>query len=132
MRVTWWPSTAGSWSCVGIYALIGALNTFQGDGFLLVVAGFALIIFGLMMIVGWNLAAVRTGLIGLTAGYFAASLSEFQVATDPCDIGSTLDRCAGHVPGGLPWLVYQGPLLLAMLLFVFIAFEPMVRRTEAA
>ena len=37
---------------VGIYALIGALNTFQGDGFLLVVAGFALILFGLMMIVG--------------------------------------------------------------------------------
>ena len=47
---------------VGIYAIIGALDTFQGEGFLLVVAGIALILFGLMMIVGWNLAAVRTGL----------------------------------------------------------------------
>jgi hypothetical protein len=108
---------------VGVYALIASTNTFQGEGFLLVVGGIALIVFGLMMIVRWNLTAVRTGLIGLTAGYFASALTEFQVATDPCDIGATLERCAGHVAGGTPWIVYQGPLILAMLLFAFIAFE---------
>jgi hypothetical protein len=109
---------------VGIYALIPALNSTQGEGFLLVVGGGALILFGLMTIIRWNLPAVRTGLIGLTAGYFASALSEFQTATDPCDIGATFERCAGHVPGGHPWLVYQGPLLLAILVFVFIACQP--------
>jgi hypothetical protein len=109
---------------VGVYSLFGAVSSFQGEGFLLVVGGLALILFGLMTIVRWNLTAVRTGLIGLTAGYFASALSEFQTATDPCDIGATFQRCAGHVPGGLPWLVYQGPLLLAILVFVFIAFQP--------
>src|SRR6187551_822637 len=109
---------------VGIYALVGAANAFQGEGFLLAVGGLALILFGLMMLIRWNLSAVRTGLFALTAGYFATALQEFQVATDPCDIGATLERCATHVPGGIPWLVYQGPLLLAMLLFVFLVFEP--------
>jgi len=108
---------------VGVYALIGAMGAFQGEGLLLVVGGLALILFGSMTIIRRNLAAVRTGLFGLTAGYFASALTEFQVATDPCDIGSTLERCSGHVPGGLPWAVYQGPLFLAILLFVFIAFE---------
>ncbi len=108
---------------VGVYALIASANTFQGEGFLLVVGGLALILFGLMIFLRWNLSAARTGLIGLTAGYFASALTEFQVATDPCDIGATLERCAGHVPGGTPWVVYQGPLVIAMLLFVFIVFE---------
>ena len=111
----------------GVYALIGSINTFQGEGFLLVVGGLALILFGLMMLIRWNLSAVRTGMIGLTAGYFASALTEFQVATDPCDIAPTLARCAGHVAAGTPWIVYQGPLILAMLLFVFIAFEPLLK-----
>ena len=110
----------------GIYALIGATNTYQGEGFLIVVAGLALILFGLMTIMRLNPTAVRTGMIGLTAGYFASALTEFQVATDPCDIGATLERCAGHVPSGLPWLVYQGPLSLAILTFVLIAFQPLL------
>src|SRR4051812_14754227 len=84
---------------VGIYALIGAANSFQGEGFLLIVGGLALILFGAMTIARWNLSAVRTGLIGLTAGYFASALAEFQTATDPCDIGATFSSCAGHVPG---------------------------------
>ena len=63
---------------VGVYALIGSTNTFQGEGFLLVVGGLALILFGFMMIIRWNLPAVRTGLIGLTAGYFASALTEFS------------------------------------------------------
>ena len=71
-----------------------------------------------------NLAAVPgLGLIGMTAGYFASALSEFEVATDPCDIGSTLERCVGDPVLGTPWVVYQGPLVLAILLFVFIALE---------
>ena len=107
-------------------ALIASANAFQGEGFLLLVGGLALILFGLMMLVRWNLSAVRTGLFALTAGYFATSLQEFQVATDPCDIGATFERCVGHVPGGLPWIVYQGPLILAMFLFVFIVFEPLL------
>ena len=111
---------------VGVYAVIASANTFQGEGFLLIVGGLALILFGIMMILRWNPSAVRTGLIGLTAGYFASALTEFQVATDPCDIGATLERCASHVPGGTPWVVYQGPLVLATLLFVFICFEPLL------
>jgi hypothetical protein len=117
---------------VGLYALVGAANSFQGEGFLLTVGGLAIILFGLLMILRWNLSAVRTGLFALTAGYFATALQEFQVATDPCDIGSTLERCADHVPGGLPWLVYQGPLVLAMLLFVFIVFEPLLTPRSSA
>lgn len=110
----------------GASALIASTSAFQGEGFLLFVAGLALILFGSMMILRWNLSVVRFGLFGLTAGYFASALQEFQVATDPCDIGATLERCATHVPGGLPWVVYQGPLILAMLLFVFIVFEPLL------
>ena len=91
------------------------------------IAGLALVLFGLMTVVRWNLTAVRTGMIGLTAGYFASALTEFQVATDPCDIGSTLERCVGHVPGGFPWVVYQGPLTLAILTFVLIAFQPLLK-----
>jgi len=109
---------------VGVYAAFNALSTFQGEGLLLFVGGLALVLFGIMIIGRWNPVAVRTGMVGLTAGYFAAALSEFEVATDPCDIGATLDRCAGHVPGGGPWIVYQGPLILGVLLFLFIAFEP--------
>jgi hypothetical protein len=112
---------------VGLFALVGAANSFQGEGFLLIIGGLALILFGLMMILRWSLSAVRTGLFALTAGYFATALQEFQVATDPCDIGSTLERCADHVPSGVPWVVYQGPLMLAILLFVFIVFEPLLR-----
>jgi hypothetical protein len=110
----------------GVYAVIGSVGSFQGEGFLLLVGGLALVLFGFMMLIRWNLPAVRVGLIGLTAGYFATALSEFEVATDPCDIGATLERCAGHIPSGHPWVVYQGPLILAMLLFVFIAFEPLL------
>jgi hypothetical protein len=62
----------------------------------------------------------------MTAAYFASALSEFEVATDPCDIGATMERCAGHVPGGQPWAVYEEPLLLAILLFFFLALEPIV------
>jgi len=111
---------------VGFYALIGAANAFQGEAFLLLVGGLALILFGLMVVIRWNLSAVRTGLFALTAGYFATALQEFQVATDPCDIGATLERCATHIPGGSPWVVYQGPLIVAMLLFVLIVFEPLL------
>ena len=116
---------------VGIYAIVGALNTVHGEGFLLVVGGLALILFGIMVIMRWNPQAVRTGLIGLTAGYFASALSEFEVATDPCDIGSTIARCAGEATVGTPWIVYQGPLILAMLLFIFIAFERRLEPTTA-
>jgi hypothetical protein len=115
----------------GASALIASTNSFQGEGFLLVVGGLALVLFGFLMIVRWNLTAVRTGLFALTAGYFATALQEFQVATDPCDIGATFERCVGHVPGGLPWIVYQGPLILAMLLFVFIVFEPLLPHSAA-
>ena len=116
---------------VGLYAAWSAIGSFQGEGMLLVVGGLAIVLFGVMVIGRWNPAAVRTGLIGLTAGYFATALSEFEVATDPCDIGATLDRCVGHVPGGGPWVVYQGPLILGVLLFIFIAFEPLLtKKTE--
>ena len=35
---------------VGLYAIVGSTGTFQGEGFLLIVAGIALVLFGLMMI----------------------------------------------------------------------------------
>jgi hypothetical protein len=117
---------------VGIYAIVGATNTIHGEAFLLIVGGLALILFGIMVILRWSPQAVRTGLIGLTAGYFASALSEFEVATDPCDIGSTLARCVGETTLGTPWIVYQGPLILAMLLFIFIAFEPLLQSTEGS
>ena len=113
---------------IGAYAAINALWAFQGEGFLLFVGGVGLILFGVMIVRRWNLAAVRIGLVGITAGYFATALSEFEVATDPCDIGSTLERCAGHVAGGHPWVVYQGPLLLAALGFFFMVLEPLAAR----
>jgi len=109
---------------VGVYALVNAAFAFQGEAPLLVIGGLALLMFGTMMILRWNLPLVRLGLVGLVAGYFAEALQEFQVATDPCDIGATMERCAGHVPGGVPWQVYQGPLFLAVLLFVLIACQP--------
>ncbi len=112
----------------GGFAIVGSTETFQGEQFLLFIGGLALILFGIMILIRWNPVAVRTGLIGVTAGYFAAALSEFEVATDPCDIGATLERCAGHVPGGMPWAVYQGPLIIAILLFVFVAFEPLLHK----
>jgi hypothetical protein len=109
---------------VGLVALLGAANGDLGERFLLFVAGLALILFGVMIVMRWNLSAVRTGMIGLTAGYFATALSEFEVATDPCDIGAALERCATDVVKGAPWVVYQGPMILAMLLFIFIVLEP--------
>jgi hypothetical protein len=108
----------------GVLALTGSLDGEQGERFLLVVAGLALLVFGLMIVMRWKLSAVRTGMFGLTAGYFATALTEFQVATDPCDIGAALERCATDVVKGAPWVVYQGPLILAVLLFIFIVFEP--------
>lgn len=116
---------------VGVVAIIGSSEGAQGEGLLLLVGGLALVLFGLLMILRWNPSAVRTGLIGLTAGYFATSLTQFEVATDPCDVGGTFERCVGQVAGGEPWGVYQGPVILAVLLFVFIAFEPLLRsRTD--
>jgi hypothetical protein len=108
----------------GALALSGAAAAFQGEELLLLTAGLALIAFGVMMVMNWNLRAVKTGLIGMTAGYFASTLTEFEVATDPCDIGSNLARCADHVAGGTPWAVYQGPLVLAVLTFFLLALEP--------
>ncbi len=110
----------------GVVALVGTVNAFQGEELLLFVAGIALLAFGAMIVFRWNLRAVKTGLVGITAGYFASTLSEFEVATDPCDIGSTLERCADHVVGGTPWAVYQGPIVLAVLLFILLALEPYV------
>ena len=112
---------------VGLFAAMAAIGSIQGEFPLLLVGGLALFGFGLMTVLRWNLGAARTGLIGLTAGYFATALSEFEVATDPCDIGATLDRCATDVVKGAPWVVYQGPLILAVLAFVFIVLEPLVR-----
>ena len=65
----------------------------------LFIAGLALLAFGVMIVFRWNLRAVKTGFAGITTGHFAVALTEFEVATDPCDIGSTLARCAGHVAG---------------------------------
>jgi hypothetical protein len=109
----------------GVVALIGSSLAFQGEDLLLLIAGIALLAFGVMIVLRWNLRAVKTGLAGMTAGYFASALTEFEVATDPCDIGSTLERCAGHVAGGTPWAVYQGPVVLTVLLFLVIALEPL-------
>jgi len=117
---------------LGLIAMIGALRAFQGEALLLAIGGIALILFGVMMIGRWNVPALKTGLFGLTAGYFASALTEFEVATDPCDIGATFERCANDVALGAPWAVYTGPALLAVLAFVFIAFEPLNRPTAAA
>ena len=111
---------------VGVGALLGATSAFQGEELLLLTAGVALVAFGVMIVFRWNLRAVKTGLAGMTAGYFASALSEFEVATDPCDIRSALARCVDHVAGGTPWAVYQGPFVLAVLLFLVIAIEPYV------
>ncbi len=108
----------------GVVAIMGSTAAFQGEGILLLVAGIALVAFGIMVVLRWKLRAVKTGLIGMTAGYFAAALAEFEVATDPCDIGAHLERCVDHVVGGLPWAVYQGPLILAVLLFFLLVLEP--------
>jgi hypothetical protein len=116
----------------GVISLIGASEAYQGDGLLLFVAGVGLLGFGLMIVMRWNLRAVKTGLAGMTAAYFASALSEFEVATDPCDIGSTIERCVNHVPGGFPWAVYQGPLVLAVLVFFLIALEPYVAGSRSS
>ena len=116
----------------GLYALANSFFAFQGEGLILLIAGFALLLFGFLMIVRWNLPLVRLGLVGLTAGYFAEALQEFQVATDPCDIGATMERCLGHVPGGVPWQVYQGPMMLATFTFVLIAFQPLLHSSADA
>jgi hypothetical protein len=113
---------------LGIYAIVNSYLSFQGEGPLLLVGGVGLILFGVMIVARLGLAAVRLGLVGMSAGYFATALSEFEVATDACDIGSTLERCVGHVPGGHPWVVYQGPLILAVLVFIFLALEPLVSK----
>jgi hypothetical protein len=114
----------------GVLALVGAFNAFQGEEVVLFIAGLALLAFGVMVVFRWNLPAVKTGLAGMTAGYFASALTEFEVRTDPCDIGSTLARCADHVPGGTPWEVYQGPVFLAALLFFLLALEPYATRSR--
>jgi hypothetical protein len=72
---------------LGVYALVNSAISYQGEALLLFVGGMALLLFGFMMVVRWNLPLVRIGLVGVTAGYFASALQEFQVATDPCDIG---------------------------------------------
>ncbi len=114
----------------GVVALFGAFSAFQGEGLVLFIAGVALIAFGVMVVFRWNLTAVKTGLAGMTAGYFASALTEFEVRTDPCDIGATLERCANHVVGGTPYEVYQEPVFLAVLLFFLIALEPYVSRAR--
>jgi hypothetical protein len=105
---------------LGGIALLGSRDAVQGEGLVLALGGLALVLFGLMMIARWNLSAVRTGLFGFTAGYFAVALTEFEVATDPCDIGATLARCTDDLVMGSPWIVYQAPVILAALLFVFV------------
>jgi hypothetical protein len=112
----------------GVLAVSGSLAAVQGEGPLLFVAGVALIGFGLMIAIRWQLAAAKAGLIAMAAGYFAAALSEFEVATDPCDIGAALAACATDLVKGEPYGVYQGPLILAVLAFVVIALEPFVAR----
>ncbi len=112
----------------GVVSLSGSLSSVQGEGSLLLVAGAALIGFGLMIAIRWQLASAKAGLIALAAGYFAAALSEFEVATDPCDIGAILASCATDLVKGEPYGVYQGPLILAALAFVVIALEPFVAR----
>lgn len=115
---------------VGVIALQGSTVAFQGDELPLFIAGIALVSFGVMIVFRWNLRAVKTGLAGLTAGYFAAMLSAFEVATDPCDIASTMAQCVGQVAGGTPWAVYQGPLIIAALLFILLALEPYVSEAQ--
>ncbi len=39
----------------GGYALMALANAYQGEGFLLFVGGLALVLFGSMMILRWNL-----------------------------------------------------------------------------
>lgn len=119
-------------SLVGAFAAFSSFGAVQGEFPLLLIGGLALVLFGAMIALRWNLGAAKTGLIGLTAGYFATALSEFEVVTDPCDIGATLDRCATDVVKGAPWIVYQGPLFLAVLLFVLIVLEPLVAKSRGS
>ena len=114
----------------GITALTGAFESVLGESLLLLVGGGALVLFGVMIVLRSNLQIARTGLVGLTAGYFASALSEFEVATDACDIGGVLERCATDVTKGLPYAVYQGPLVLAVLTFALIVVEPRVRSRD--
>ena len=114
----------------GITALTAAFESVLGEDLLLLVGGGALVLFGVMIVLRSNLQVVRTGLVGLTAGYFASALSEFEVATDACDIGGVLERCATDVTKGLPYAVYQGPLVLAVLTFALIVVEPRVRSRD--
>jgi hypothetical protein len=111
-------------AALGLVAIVGSLGAFQGEAPLLVIGGGALIAFGTMLALRWRVRAARTGLAGLTGGYFATALTEFEVATDPCDIGATLERCANDVAVGTPWSVYLGPLVLAVLFFVSFIVEP--------
>lgn len=137
LRLSAWLTRAAPWIIaidglvvvlVGLYSVYNSFIAFQGESFILLMAGLGLLLFGVMMMLRWNLPLVRIGLVGLVAGYFGEALQEFQVATDPCDIGATMERCASHVPGGIPWEVYQGPFFLALLLFVMIAFQPALTR----
>ena len=109
---------------VGLVAIDGSFAAFQGEQLPLFLGGLALVAFGVMIVFRLNLRTVKTGFAGLVAGYFAAALSEFEVATNPCDIGATFAACVGHIAGGHPFAVYEGPMIVAALLFFLLALEP--------
>jgi hypothetical protein len=135
VRAIYWPDVLMTvvgvlLTVAGASALLGVMSAVQGEAPLLLIGGLALILFGVMVMSRRNMRAARIGLIGLTAGYFATALTEFEVFTDPCDIGATLERCMTDVVRGAPWNIYVGPLFLAVLIFGVIALEPYTRRSD--
>ena len=51
-------------SLVGVYVLVSSFSAFQGEALILIIAALALLLFGFLMVVRWNLPLVRLGLVG--------------------------------------------------------------------
>jgi hypothetical protein len=116
----------------GALAVFGAVRgPGQGGDLGLLLGGVGGILIGLLMVFRSRLELVKTVLAGLTAGYFALQLSVFQVATTRCDINEVAPECRGLVSDPTPYGAFDGPLVLAAILVVFLLFEPLLRQDRS-
>ena len=117
----------------GVIAVAGAvMGANQGGDLGLLIGGVGGCLIGLLMVFRSRLELVRTVLVGLTAGYFALQLSVFQVATARCDVNEIAPECHGLAAGATPYGLFDGPLVIAAILVLFLIFEPLLHHPPAA
>ena len=92
----------------GVVALIGSSLAFQGEELLLLIAGIALLAFGVMIVFRWNLRAVKTGLAGMTAGYFASALTSSRWRQTRATSAQPWSAARATSPEALPGLSTRG------------------------